>query len=566
MNKLRKLFPMLNWLSAYNMNWFKGDLTAGVTVGVMLIPQGMAYAMVAGLPPEYGLYASLIPLIVYAVFGTSRQLAIGPVAMDSLFVAATISILAVAEEEPVRYIQLAILLAAMIGIVQLFFGAIRLGFLVNFISRPVIVGFTSAAAIIIGATQLKFLFAVEIPRQNQLHLLFYDLISATPGLHWGTLLFGISAIGLLIGLRQMNKKIPSALILVTLSIALVYFFNLGDKGIHLIGVIPSGLPTFQVPTFNLADIRLLLPAAVALAIIGYMEAISIGKSLEEKHDNYKISPNQELLALGMSNLSGSFFQSYPVTGGFSRSAVNNEAGAKTGLASIISAGIIVLTLLFLTNLFYYLPTVILAAIILVAVAGLIDFKAPFHLWKTDKKEFGMYAATLIATLEIGVVEGIVIGVIFSLIVLIYKVTVPHMAVLGKVEGQHVYRNIKRFPDVKVYDDILIVRFDARLFYANMNYFQDQLRQLQEERSVKHIVIDASGINSVDSSAIHMLRKMKISFNKRNVRIYFAGLKGPVRDSFEQNKIYSFYGMSQFFLSIQEAIDYIQRKQLNEMNV
>jgi SulP family sulfate permease len=566
MNKLRKLFPMLNWLSAYNMNWFKGDLTAGVTVGVMLIPQGMAYAMVAGLPPEYGLYASLIPLIVYAVFGTSRQLAIGPVAMDSLFVAATISILAVAEEEPVRYIQLAILLAAMIGIVQLFFGAIRLGFLVNFISRPVIVGFTSAAAIIIGATQLKFLFAVEIPRQNQLHLLFYDLISATPGLHWGTLLFGISAIGLLIGLRQLNKKIPSALILVTLSIALVYFFNLGDKGIHLIGVIPSGLPTFQVPTFNLADIRLLLPAAVALAIIGYMEAISIGKSLEEKHDNYKISPNQELLALGMSNLSGSFFQSYPVTGGFSRSAVNNEAGAKTGLASIISAGIIVLTLLFLTNLFYYLPTVILAAIILVAVAGLIDFKAPFHLWKTDKKEFGMYAATLIATLEIGVVEGIVIGVIFSLIVLIYKVTVPHMAVLGKVEGQHVYRNIKRFPDVKVYDDILIVRFDARLFYANMNYFQDQLRQLQEERSVKHIVIDASGINSVDSSAIHMLRKMKISFNKRNVRIYFAGLKGPVRDSFEQNKIYSFYGMSQFFLSIQEAIDYIQRKQLNEMNV
>ena len=392
-----------------------------------------------------------------------------------------------------------------------------------------------------------------------MHVLFYDISQQLQESHVLTMVYGVCSIALMVFLKKWNRKLPAALILVAISICLVYFLKLDAAGLDLIGVIPSGLPAIQIPDLNWGDVKLLLPAAFALSLIAYMEAIAVAKAMEEQHEDHVVRPNQELIALGTTNLVGSIFSAFPVTGGFSRSAVNNEAGAKSGIAGIISASIILLTLLFFTDLFYYLPTVILSAIILVAVSGLVDFKTPKELWLTDKKEFLMYAVTLLATLEIGIVQGIVIGVLLSILVLIYKVTVPHMALLGEIEEQGIYRNVKRYENAKQYDEIIIVRFDARLFYANMDYFKDRLLTYEEneDRPIKFIVIDASGINSIDNSAIHMIRRINISYKKRGVNIFFAGLKGPVRDSFEQNRIYTQYGRSHFYDSIQETVAFIQ---------
>lgn len=561
MNGLKKIVPFFDWIRSYNGKWFKGDLMAGLTVGIMLIPQGMAYAMIAGLPPVYGLYAALVPLVIYSFLGTSRQLAVGPVAMDSLFVAATVSVLAI-DGNPSHYIQLTLLLTFLMGALQFTFGIIRLGFLVNFLSRPVIVGFTTAAALIIAGNQLKYILGIEVARNNKLHLLFADVFSGVGDTDFLTLCTGIIAIVIIVLLKKINKKIPSALVLVVLGIVVVYLFNLESLGLNLVGEIPSGLPEITTPQINTEDVKALLPAALALALIAFMEAISVGKALEEKSDTNKIRPNQELIALGASNIIGSFFSSYVVTGGFSRSAVNEQAGAKTAMAGIISAVVILLTLLFLTDIFYYLPKAVLAAIILVAVIGLIDTKVPVNLWKTDKKEFLMYLVTLVGTLVIGITEGIGIGVLLSLVLLIYKVTVPHMAIMGRIPNSTIYKNIKRFPDAEVDDQVLIVRFDARLFYANFNYFRDRLVEFERGKELKAIVIDASGINSIDTSAIQSIKKMNVAYKKRGIQLLFAGLKGPVRDSFKQNRIFTLHGAEHFFLTVNDAIRYLNGEEID----
>lgn len=557
-----RIFPILDWLLNYNKKWLKGDLIAGLTVGVMLIPQGMAYAMIAGLPAVYGLYTSLIPVVVYAIFGTSRQLSVGPVAMDSLFVAATVSVFAISPGTE-NYIQLVLLLTFMVGALQLIFGLVRLGFLVNFLSKPVIVGFTSAAALIIALNQFKHLLGISIPRNNQVHWLIGDVFSEIGTTHWLTFILGLVSIGVILGLKKLSKKIPSALVLVIIGVVLTSLFGWDEKGVAIVGEIPSGLPKLAMPLFDWSTIRALLPAALALAMIGFMEAISIGKVLEDKTDAYKIRPNQELVALGISNVVGSFFSSYVVTGGFSRSAVNEDAGAKTGLALLISAAIILITLLFLTDLFQLLPKVVLAAIIFTAVIRLVDIQVPKNLLKTDKKEFLMYLATLCTTLFVGITEGIIAGLAISLCFLIYKVTVPHMAVMGRIPNSDIYKNKKRFPNVEIDDTILIVRFDARLFYANVNYFRDQLIAFEEKKkNLKTIIIDSSGINSIDSSAIQEIRKMNVSYKKRGVTLLFAGLKGPVRDVFKQNRVYSQHGAAYFFLTVDDALSYARGERVD----
>lgn len=565
MNVLRKIFPVLDWAASYEKAWFKGDLMAGLTVGVMLIPQGMAYALIAGLPPEYGLYASLIPLVVYSLLGTSRQLAVGPVAMDSLFVAITVSAMAVAGSE--HYIELAILLALMIGAMQLVFGLIRLGFLVNFLSRPVVVGFTTAAALIISLNQVKYIFGTPIPRSNQVHTLVMNIGEALGNIHPATFIFGVLAIGLILAMKKWAKKIPSSLVLVVIGTLLVYALGWHESGISVVGVIPSGLPVPQVPSFTSEEVMSLLPAAFALSLIAFMEAISVAKAIESRQDQYKINANQELIALGLSNIVGSLFRSYPVTGGFSRTAVNYDAGAKTGLAGIISAAVILITLLFLTDLFYFLPHVVLAAIIIVAVSGLIDLVVPVKLWKTDKKEFAMYAVTLITTATVGIMEGIIVGVLLSLVLLIYKVSTPHMAVVGKFPGTNLYRNVERFIEVDIDPEILILRFDARLFYANMNYFRDHLVQFEQQKGeqLKAIIIDGSGINSIDSSAIEMVKKLIENYQKRNILLLFSGLKGPVRDVFQQHEIYATNGEDHFFVNIENAEKYAKGEIFDPQN-
>ncbi len=556
---LSKYIPSIEWLKNYNKADLKGDLSAGLTVGVMLIPQGMAYAMIAGLPPIFGLYASTIPLIIYALFGTSRQLAVGPVAMVSLLTAAGVGVLA--EGGTAEYITLAIALALMVGVIQFALGVFRLGFLVNFLSHPVISGFTSAAALIIGLSQLKHLMGVDLDRSSYVHEILLQAVEHVSATHLPTLMVGLGGIAVILLLKRFVKAIPGQLVAVLLGIIVVWGLGLADSGVKIVGDIPQGLPSITAPNLDLSVWQKLMPTALAISIVSFMESIAVAKAIQSKHRNYKVVPNQELISLGLANIFGSIFQSYPTTGGFSRTAVNDQAGAKTGLASIISAGLIVLTLLFLTPLFYYLPKAILASVIMVAVFGLIDLKEPKHLWRSNKTDFVMLVVTFFATLALGIEEGIATGVILSLIMVIYRTTKPHMAVLGKVPGTRVFRNIERFEDLETRDDVLIIRFDADLYFANINYFTEQIEEMIEEHgteSLRVVVIDAESINHIDSSGVHALEQLITDLKERDIYLYLAAVKGPVRDSLHMGHLIEKIGEHRFFLTKQGALDHIDR--------
>jgi SulP family sulfate permease len=551
---LRKIFPFLDWIKGYNGKLFQGDLSAGLTVGVMLIPQGMAYAMIAGLPPIYGLYASTLPLIIYALMGTSRQLAVGPVAMVSLLTASGISTLA--EQGTDVFIQYAIVLALMVGIIQFLLGLFRLGFLVNFLSHPVISGFTSAAALIIGLSQLQHLIGVKLPRSHHIHVILQEAFKAWPSINGLTLLIGLMGIALILIMKKYFKSIPGQLIAVIFGILVVWGAGLTDHGVLVLGEVPKGLPKIGVPEFTMELVQDLFPIALAISLVSFMESIAVAKAIQARHKNYKVIPNQELISLGLANIGGSFFQSFPVTGGFSRTAVNDQAGAKTGLAAIISALLIVLTLLFLTPLFYYLPKAILASVIMVAVFGLIDYQEAKHLWHSNKTDFFMLITTFVATLSLGIEQGIGIGVILSLTLLIFKTTRPHIAILGKVPNSRFYRNTDRFDNLEVRPDIMILRFDAQLYFANINYFSSKIDEFVEQKGkgLKLIIINAESINNMDSSAVKAVEDIVMDYRAQGIGFAFASVKGPVRDAMSKAHLIEKIGENYFYMSIQDAID------------
>lgn len=553
---IRKYLPALNWISTYSGNDLKGDMSAGLTVGVMLIPQGMAYAMLAGLPPIYGLYASTIPLIFYALFGTSRQLAVGPVAMVALLIATGVGKIAGTGTE--EFIVLAILLALMVGVIQFLLGAFKLGFLVNFLSHPVISGFTSAAALIIGLNQLKHLLGIDIERNNHIHKIIMDAMSNLQNTHISTLLIGLGGILIILLIRKYIKFIPGPLAAVIFGTLAVWLLGLDAQGVKIVKEVPKGLPGFGIPEISWSNITALIPTALTIALVGFMESIAVAKAIQAKHKNYKIDANQELIGLGLANIFGSLFKAFPTTGGFSRTAVNDQAGAKTGMASIISAILIVLTLLFLTPLFYYLPKAILASVIMVAVFGLIDYKEVIRLWKTDKKDLSMLLVTFFATLSTGIEEGIAIGVVLSLTMILYKSSYPHYAILGKIPGTNSYRNIKRFPEAQELDGIVIMRFDAQLFFANSQLFYDVIEDILTDRKDIHtIIINAEAINTIDSSASHIVSDLADDLNRNNIKLIFTSVKGPVRDIFIKNNILKKIGEENFFDNLPVAIEYLE---------
>ena len=552
----KRYFPIFQWLPKYKKSYLSGDLSAGLTVGIMLIPQGMAYAMIAGLPPVFGLYASLVPQIIYAIMGTSRQLAVGPVAMDSLLVASGLGALALSGID--EYIAMAIFLALFMGAIQLSLGLFRMGFLVNFLSRPVISGFTSAAAIIIGLSQLKHLLGTDIEGSNQVHILLYNAFSTLNQTHLITLCIGVFAMALIKVSKKINNSIPAALIVVALGIAVIYFFGLNNLGVKIVGEVPSGLPSFKTPTIDFSRVSELLPIALTLALIAFMEAISVGKAVEERHTNYNIDSNQELVALGTSNIIGSFFQSYPTTGGFGRTAVNDLSGAKTGIAPMVSALIVGLTLLFLTPVFYYLPNAVLAAIIMVAVSGLIDLKFPMELFKNRREEFFLLVATFLITLTVGIKEGILLGVLISLVLLVYRTSMPHIAVLGRIPNTHYFKNIERFNDtVEIYDDFLILRFDAQLYFGNKDFFKNELEKQIEKKgaSLKYIILNAEAINYIDSSAVHLLRQTLQELKKKGLQFVVAGAIGPTRDILYSSGLIKDIGTENIFVTTDEAFEH-----------
>jgi SulP family sulfate permease len=542
-------------LPDYKSEYLKDDFIAGVTVAVLLIPQGMAYALIAGLPPIYGLYAALTPQIIYAFLGTSRQLAVGPVAMDSLLVAAGLGALSIVDSN--QYIQMAILLALTIGAIQFLLGLLKMGFIVNFLSKPVISGFTSAAAIIICINQLKHILGISISQSNKIHIFTSALMQSETPINLHSLIIGIVSIILLILIKGWSSKIPSALVIVVIGICWVTFTHQIQPSVAIVGNIPDGLPNFSFPPLKWEIIKELIPISLTIALVAFMEAISIAKSIQEKHKTYEINPNQELLALGASNMIGSFFQSYPTTGGFSRTAVNNEAGAKTGVAALISALIVAIILTFFTDWFYYLPKSVLGAIIIVAVIKLIDYKYAIRLYKIRKDEFLVLLFTFIATLFIGITEGILFGIIFSFLLLVYRTSKPHYAFLGRIGSTNYFKNIKRFPDeVVLRDDLIILRFDAQLFFGNIHFFKklvfDSLNK--NPKKVKGFIINARSMNYIDSTAIEQLIDIIEKIQEKGIRVMLVGATGPTRDSVIKSKLINVVKKGNLFITSGDATD------------
>jgi len=558
MKSILQFIPILQWLPNYRKANLSGDLSAGLTVGIMLIPQGMAYAMLAGLPPVFGLYASLIPQVIYALLGTSRQLSVAPVAMDSLLVAAGLGALSLSGVE--EYTSMAIFLALFMGSIQFLLGIVKMGFLVNFLSKPVISGFTSAAALIIGLSQLKHLLGAPIENSNQIHILLGNTFEVLDQINGYAIILGVGAILIIKAIKKWSPRIPAALVVTLLGIIITYAFNLSEHGLNIVREVPSGLPKVGLPEFSMNRINDLAPVALTLALIAFMEAISVAKAIEERKGLQEVRPNQELIAIGMANIVGSIFQSYPVTGGFSRTAVNDQAGASTPLASIISAVIVGLTLLFLTPLFYHLPKTVLAAIIMVAVFGLIDFTYPVRLFNKRKDEFVVLLITFLTTLTVGITEGIILGVLISIGLMIYRTSQPHYAVLGRIKDSTHYRNVKRFDkEVSIDPEVLFFRFDGQLYFGNKDYFKTELTQAIESRGneLKGIVLSVEAINYIDSSAAHMLRQLFIQLENKGIKITISGPIGPIRDILKRSEIVDLIGKQSFFDNAHDAFLFIK---------
>ncbi len=551
MNALKQWIPIFHWLPNYQKRDLQGDVIAGVTVAMMLIPQAMSYALLAGLDPIIGLYASILPLIVYAVFGTSKQLAVGPVAMVALLVTSGVG--AIAESGSQTYLQLTITLALMVGVIQLAMGIFRLGFLTNFMSHPVISGFTSAAALIIAFSQLKHIVGLPLPRTENILEVITLTAQSFAEIHGITFLIGLFGIGVLLVLKKISPLIPGPMVAVILATVIVWYFDLHEVGVKIVGDVPAGLPPFQFPSFEVQDITALLPIALTISFVGFMESIAVAKKIAQEK-RYEIESNKELVGLGLANIVAAFFKAMPVTGGFSRTAVNNNAGANTGLAAIITSILIAIASLFFTELFYYIPKAILGSIIVVAVFSLVDINEIKHLFKVKPSDLLLLIFTMLVTLLIGVVEGIFSGIIASIIWFNIRTTRPHYAVLGRLPNTQEYRNQKNY-NVVLEPNVLTLRFDAQFYFGNVSFLKETIKKHQQaDANIQSIVMDASAINQLDSSADTALHELVDDYRQRNIKFYFSCVKYPVLEVMKRSGFYQKLGAGRFFLNTHLAVE------------
>lgn len=519
--RLRRVRPALS------RDTVLADIGAGLAVGAMLVPQAMAYALLAGLPPEVGLYASTVPLVLYAFFGTSRQLAVGPVAIVSLLTATTLA--TVADEGTAGYVAAAGLLALLVGAVHIVLGLARLGFLTRLLSHPVLVGFTSAAALIIGASQIKHVLGVSLDNDDHFHETVWELAQKASDAHGLTLAVGVGAIALMVGLKRWLPVLPGALVAVVITTVASAVWNLQDRGVKVVGDIPQGLPPLTVPD-EFGIVGTLLPAALVITLVGYMESIAVGK-VYARRNRYEIDANRELLGLGAANIGSGLFGGYPVTGGFSRTAVNAEAGARTKLASLVSAAVITLVIVALTPLFEQLPSATLGAIVVVAVAKLFDVAEIFHIRELKTADFVTLVVAFLATLAFGVELGIGVAVVASIVVVAVRMMTPHTAELARLPGTTLYRNVGRYPDAERVPGVAILRFDVSLSYLNVEFVKRRVHSLVADSGddLRAVVLDASGVNDIDTSAVEALTELLVELDEQGIAVHLASTKGPVRD-------------------------------------
>jgi sulfate permease, SulP family len=564
---MKQYLPVLDWGLRYRREDWIGDAIAGVISAIMLIPQSMAYALLAGLPAQVGLYASILPLMLYAVLGTSRVLSVGPVAIVALLTANAIAPLTPANSP--NYLALALLLALLVGLIQLLMGILRLGFFVNFLSHSVIAGFTSASAIIIAVGQIKSLLGLQFTNPESFIELLKLILEHLPQINWVSATIGLTS---LVTLHLINSRLAKLLkqwqvqaawvmpivrsgplLVVGLSTLMVGLFQLDQIAhVKIVGAIPSGFPKFVLPNFDLAAGKALLPAAIVISLVGFVESIAVAKSLASQR-RQKIEANQELIALGVANIGAALTGGFPVTGGFSRSVVNFAAGANTGLASIITGLLIAISVLFLTPLFYFLPQATLAATIIVAVIGLIDINTMRHMWRYNMADALCFLVTFMAVLVLGIELGIGLGALTAISLFLWRTSFPHIAVVGRVGDTEHFRNVLRH-HVQTYPGIMALRVDGSLYFANTKYLEDYiLKAIADQPQIHHLVLICSAINFIDASALETLTELIIDLQGAGVQLYLAEVKGPVYDRLQKIGFIDKLGRDRVFLTTHQAI-------------
>ncbi|MEQ5826883.1 sulfate permease [Sulfitobacter sp. NFXS29] len=561
---LAQYLPILDWGRRYDHGQFTGDMVAAVIVTIMLIPQSLAYALLAGMPPEAGIYASIAPIVLYAIFGTSRALAVGPVAVVSLMTAAAVG--NIAEAGTAGYVTAALTLAFLSGAMLLALGLFRLGFLANFLSHPVIAGFITASGILIAASQLRHILGVE----GEGHTLVEILASLWA--HLGevnpiTLLLGVTATAFLFWVRgglkplllriglgprmaDIGAKTGPVLAIVGTTLA-VWAFDLGSRGVAIVGEVPQSLPPLTLPSFSPDLLSQLFIPALLISIIGFVESISVAQTLAAKK-RQRIDPDQELIGLGSANLGAAFTGGFPVTGGFSRSVVNFDAGAETPAAGAFTAVGLALAALFLTPLIFFLPKATLAATIIVAVLSLVDFSILKRAWAFSHADFAAVSVTILLTLIFGVEAGVSAGVITSILVHLYKTSRPHMAVVGRVPGTEHFRNVLRH-EVETQPHVLSLRVDESLYFPNARYLEDQLaRYAAEKPELTDVVLMFPAVNEIDLSALESLEAINTRLRDADIRLHLSEVKGPVMDRLKRSHFLDDL-TGEVFLSQHEAV-------------
>jgi SulP family sulfate permease len=518
-------------MRVYNKQKAVADLLAGVTVAVVLVPQAMAYAMLAGLPPVYGLYAGLIGSGIASLFGSSTQLATGPVAIVSFLVLTSLTPLATPETS--EYISLAILLALLVGMIQLAMGVFRLGFIMNFVSHSVIVGFSSAAAIIIASTQVPSLLGVKVEQHELVFETFFALAKAIPETHIPTLIIGIVSIVSIIYMKKIHKMFPSALVAVVVSILVSIYFDFKSLGISVVGSVPGGIPFPTLPEISTSSSFSLIGTAVVISIIGFMEAFAIAKSLATKRKE-KIDVNQELIGQGLANMAVSFFKGYPVSGSFSRSAVNDSAGGMTGMSSVIVSIFVLLALLFLAPYLYSLPKAVLASIVIIAVIGLVDIKKFKHLWHIDRNDGVVALSTFASAFILKPDYAIFIGIILSLVLFLRKSTQPHVAVLGRVAEKNSFADIQEDNTAKTCPFIVVARPSQSIYFANVERVIEILSSLlKKNERAKVLVFDGESVSFTDASAIELLEQFIVEKKAEGINFVFANIQKNIYRKFKR---------------------------------
>ena len=569
MEKLARYLPILDWGRQYDRQMLTGDMLAAVIVTIMLIPQSLAYALLAGLPPVVGLYASILPLVAYAIFGTSRTLAVGPVAVVSLMTASAVG--SVAAQGTAEYLEAAMALALLSGLMLTLLGILRLGFLSNLLSHPVISGFITASGLLIAASQMKHIAGIRAGGDTMPEMLgsFAANIAGTNG---PTLAIGLAAILFLfwvrkggkptlmrLGLRERAAELsaraaPVAALAAT--IAAVIVFDLRDRGVATVGAIPSGLPPFGVPAVDLGLWGELWVPALLISIIGFVESVSVAQTLAARR-RQRIAPDQELVGLGTANIASALSGGYPVTGGFARSVVNFDAGAQTPAAGAFTAVGIALAAMFLTPLLYNLPVATLAATIVVAVLSLVDLKTPVRLWRYSKADFAAHGATIAITLLSGVESGVIAGVSVGLLLYLWRASRPHAAVVGRVPGTEHFRNIERH-DVITLPHLLSIRVDEALTFLNARWLEEfVLERAAEQPRLRHVILMCSAVNQVDASALESLEAINHRLGEAGIGLHLSEVKGPVMDRLSRTHFLEELN-GQVFLSQESAFSELAR--------